>query len=118
MPSSSLSVPHFRQEHEYSCVAACARGSLSRLLKPEFGVGRLVRRSPSGSRMVEQLIVRVAAPGGLVDRGEVMAASSKLAADQARVQQAACRARATRSAASAVSSFRRIHSSISARCAS
>lgn len=75
--------------------------------------------------MVDHLIVRAAAPGGLVDRGDVMAASSKLAGDQARVhlveqelQEAACRARATRSAASAISSFRRIHSSISARCAS
>ena len=25
MPSGWLNVPHFRQEHEYSCVAACAR---------------------------------------------------------------------------------------------
>src|SRR5579859_3732819 len=25
MPSSWLNVPHFQQEHEYSCVAACAR---------------------------------------------------------------------------------------------
>lgn len=25
MPSSLLNVPHFQQEHEYSCVAACAR---------------------------------------------------------------------------------------------
>ena len=24
MPSGWLSVPHFQQEHEYSCVAACA----------------------------------------------------------------------------------------------
>ena len=25
MPSGWLKIPHFRQEHEYSCVAACAR---------------------------------------------------------------------------------------------
>ena len=25
MPSSWLNVPHFRQEHDYSCVAACVR---------------------------------------------------------------------------------------------
>ena len=30
MPSSWLNVPHFQQEHEYSCIAACARMVLAR----------------------------------------------------------------------------------------
>src|SRR5947209_2124192 len=35
MPSGWLNVPHFRQEHEYSCVAACVRMVLA-----HFGQGR------------------------------------------------------------------------------
>jgi hypothetical protein len=30
MPSNSLNVPHFQQELDYSCVAACVRSTRSR----------------------------------------------------------------------------------------
>ena len=86
----------------------------------------LRHNSPTlGSRVVEHLLVRRAGPGRLVNRNDVVPTSAELAGNEARVhlvekelQEAACRARATRSAASAASSFRRIHSSISDRCSS
>lgn len=33
MPSSWLNVPHFQQELEYSCLAACVRESLAAFSK-------------------------------------------------------------------------------------
>src|SRR5687768_4869390 len=67
-------------------------------------------------------LVRGAAPGRLVNRDDIVPARPQLLRDDELVhfvdqelQDAARRMRASRSAASASSSFRRIHSSISSR---
>lgn len=52
MPSSWLNVPHFQQELEYSCVAACARMVLTHYgdLRTEAELRSLVDTQPAGTR--------------------------------------------------------------------
>src|SRR3954452_14034359 len=52
MPSDSLSVPHFQQELEYSCVAACVRMVLAHHgdLRPEAEWRALLDTQPTGTR--------------------------------------------------------------------
>jgi ABC-type bacteriocin/lantibiotic exporter with double-glycine peptidase domain len=52
MPSSWLNVPHFQQELEYSCVAACARMVLSHLgdFRTEAELRLLLDTQPTGTR--------------------------------------------------------------------
>lgn len=52
MPSSWLSVPHFRQELESSCVAACARMALAHFgdLRTEAELRVLLDTRPTGTR--------------------------------------------------------------------
>ena len=74
---------------------------------------------------LEDLLVGSATSRPLVNRDDIVTARPELFSDEPRKhlvkqkpQEAACRARATRSAASAASSFRLIQSSMSALCAS
>ena len=52
MPSNWLSVPHFRQEHEYSCVAACVRMVLAHFgeTRAEDALRALLDTRPTGTR--------------------------------------------------------------------
>src|SRR5262245_7193977 len=52
MPSNWLSVPHFQQELEYSCVAACVRMVLAHLgdLRTEDELRSLLDTQPTGTR--------------------------------------------------------------------
>jgi ABC-type bacteriocin/lantibiotic exporter with double-glycine peptidase domain len=52
MPSSWLNVPHFQQEHEYSCVAACLRMVLAHYgdLRTETDLRLLLETQPTGTR--------------------------------------------------------------------
>jgi hypothetical protein len=52
MPSSWLNVPHFRQELEYSCVAACARMVLAHYgdIRTEAELRSLLDTRPTGTR--------------------------------------------------------------------
>ena len=52
MPSSWLNVPHFQQEFEYSCVAACARMVLAHFgdLRTEADLRLLLDTQPTGTR--------------------------------------------------------------------
>jgi hypothetical protein len=52
MPSSWLSVPHFRQELESSCVAACVRMVLAHYgdLRTEADLRLLLDTRPTGTR--------------------------------------------------------------------
>ncbi len=52
MPSSWLNVPHFRQELEYSCVAACARMVLAHYgdIRTESELRLLLDTQPTGAR--------------------------------------------------------------------
>ncbi|MFO0843929.1 MAG: cysteine peptidase family C39 domain-containing protein [Gemmataceae bacterium] len=52
MPSASLSVPHYRQELPYSCVAACVRMVLAfhGQPHPEADLRQLLNTRPSGTR--------------------------------------------------------------------
>jgi ABC-type bacteriocin/lantibiotic exporter with double-glycine peptidase domain len=52
MPSGWLSVPHFQQEHEYSCVAACVRMVLAHFgdIRPEAELRSLLDTRASGTR--------------------------------------------------------------------
>ena len=52
MPSSWLNVPHFQQEFEYSCVAACARMVLAHygVTRTEAELRGLLDTRPTGTR--------------------------------------------------------------------
>src|SRR5947208_8084374 len=52
MPSSWLNVPHFQQEHEYSCVAACVRRVLAHFgeSRTEAELRSLLDTQPTGTR--------------------------------------------------------------------
>jgi ABC-type bacteriocin/lantibiotic exporter with double-glycine peptidase domain len=52
MPSSWLNVPHFQQEHEYSCVAACLRMVLAHHgdTRTEADLRLLLDTQPTGTR--------------------------------------------------------------------
>jgi ABC-type bacteriocin/lantibiotic exporter with double-glycine peptidase domain len=52
MPGSSLNVPHFQQELDYSCVAACVRMVLAHYgdLRSEADLRTLLDTQPTGSR--------------------------------------------------------------------
>src|SRR5437588_8987934 len=52
MPSSWLNVPHFQQEHDYSCVAACVRMVLAHFgdLRTEAELRSLLDTRPTGTR--------------------------------------------------------------------
>jgi hypothetical protein len=52
MPSSSLNVPHFQQELDYSCVAACARMVLAHYgdVRSEAELRSLLDTQPTGTR--------------------------------------------------------------------
>jgi ABC-type bacteriocin/lantibiotic exporter with double-glycine peptidase domain len=52
MPSSSLNVPHFQQELDYSCVAACVRMVLAYYgdVRSEADVRTLLDTQPTGTR--------------------------------------------------------------------
>jgi ABC-type bacteriocin/lantibiotic exporter with double-glycine peptidase domain len=52
MPSSWLNVPHFQQELEYSCVAACARMVLAHYgdVRTEAELRSLLDTRPTGTR--------------------------------------------------------------------
>ncbi len=52
MPSNSLNVPHFQQELEYSCVAACARMLLAHYgdVRSEADLRSLLDTQPTGTR--------------------------------------------------------------------
>src|SRR5438067_1994331 len=52
MPSSWLTVPHFQQELEYSCVAACVRMVLAHYgdLQSEADLRVLLDTQPTGTR--------------------------------------------------------------------
>lgn len=52
MPSSWLNVPHFQQEHEFSCVAACVRMVLAYYgdLRTEAELRLLLDTQPTGTR--------------------------------------------------------------------
>jgi len=52
MPSSWLNVPHFQQEFEYSCVAACARMVLAHYgdVRTEADLRTLLDTRPTGTR--------------------------------------------------------------------
>jgi ABC-type bacteriocin/lantibiotic exporter with double-glycine peptidase domain len=51
MPSNSLNAPHFRQEHEYSCVAACVRMVLEHFgdRRTEADLRSLLDTQPTGT---------------------------------------------------------------------
>ncbi len=51
MPSSWLNVPHFLQEFEYSCVAACVRMVLAHYgdVRTEAELRSLLNTQPSGT---------------------------------------------------------------------
>src|SRR5438128_2403473 len=63
MPSASLSVPHFRQESNYSCVAACVRMVLRHCGsdQSEADIRQLLGTTPFGTRAAS--ITAVAALG-------------------------------------------------------
>ena len=52
MPSRWLNVPHFQQEHEYSCVAACVRMVLAHYgdIRTEAELRDLLDTQPTGTR--------------------------------------------------------------------
>lgn len=52
MPSSSLKVPHFQQEFDYSCVAACVRMVLAYYgdVRSEADLRKLLDTQPAGTR--------------------------------------------------------------------
>lgn len=52
MPSSWLNVPHFQQELEYSCVAACVRMVLAHYgaIRTEAELRALLETQPTGTR--------------------------------------------------------------------
>jgi ABC-type bacteriocin/lantibiotic exporter with double-glycine peptidase domain len=52
MPSNWLNVPHFQQEFEYSCVAACARMVLAHYgdIRTESELRSLLDTRPTGTR--------------------------------------------------------------------
>ena len=52
MPSSSLNVPHFQQELDYACVAACARMVLAHYgdVRSEADLRSLLDTRPTGTR--------------------------------------------------------------------
>src|SRR6266852_1692743 len=52
MPSNWLNVPHFHQELDYSCVAACARMVLAHYgdIRTEFELRLLLDTQPTGAR--------------------------------------------------------------------
>jgi hypothetical protein len=52
MPSSWLNVPHFQQEHDYSCVAACVRMVLAHYsdIRTEAELRLLLDTQPTGTR--------------------------------------------------------------------
>jgi ABC-type bacteriocin/lantibiotic exporter with double-glycine peptidase domain len=63
MPSAWLSVPHFQQELEYSCVAACARMVLAHHgdSRPEADLRLLLGTQPTGTRAGN--LMRLSGPG-------------------------------------------------------
>ena len=54
MQSSSLSIPHYEQEKDYSCVAACMRMVLEYygITEPEDEICRLLGTKTTGTRVV------------------------------------------------------------------
>lgn len=52
MPNGWLNVPHFRQEHEYSCLAACVRMVLAHYgdTQTEVELRSLLDTRPTGTR--------------------------------------------------------------------
>src|SRR5262249_6568794 len=69
MPAVSLSVPHYKQEWPYSCVAACVRMVLAHYgqLRTEEEVRRLLGTRPHGTRA--PAILQVATLGFDVELG-------------------------------------------------
>jgi len=62
MPSGWLNVPHFRQELEYSCVAACVRMVLAHYgdLRSEADIRSLLDTRPTGTPA--RNVMRVSGP--------------------------------------------------------
>lgn len=62
MPSNSLNVPHFQQELDYSCVAACVRMVLAHYsdVRSEADLRILLDTQPTGTRAGN--VVRVSGP--------------------------------------------------------
>ena len=62
MPNSWLNVPHFQQEFEYSCVAACVRMVLAHYgdLRTEAELRSLLDTQPTGTRAGN--IMRISGP--------------------------------------------------------
>ena len=62
MPNGWLSVPHFQQEVDYSCVAACVRMVLAHFgdLRPEAELRSLLETQPTGTRAGN--VMRVSGP--------------------------------------------------------
>jgi predicted double-glycine peptidase len=62
MPNNWLNVPHFRQELDYSCVAACVRMVLAHLgeLRTEAELRSILDTQPTGTRAGN--IMRIAGP--------------------------------------------------------
>ena len=63
MPSSWLNVPHYQQELEYSCVAACVRMVLAHHgdLRTEAELRGLLDTQPTGTRAGN--LMRLSGPG-------------------------------------------------------
>ena len=83
MPSSWLNVPHFQQEYEYSCVAACARMVLAHYgdVRTEAELRALLDTRPTGTRAGNLMRLSGAAfevflrPSNLVELQQVLAAN-------------------------------------------
>src|SRR5262249_59593324 len=62
MPSSSLNVPHFQQELDYACVAACARMVLAHFgdYRSEADLRSLLDTQPTGTRAAN--LMRLSGP--------------------------------------------------------
>lgn len=83
MPSSWLNVPHFQQEHEYSCVAACVRMVLVHYgeSRTEAELRSLLDTQPTGTRAGN--VMRLSGPAFEVYlRSSNLAELQKALADQ------------------------------------
>src|SRR5437773_10838918 len=71
MPSSWLNVPHFHQEHDDSCVAACIRMVLAHYndIRTEAELRLLLDTQPTGTRAGN--VLRLSGFAGLPPPGDV-----------------------------------------------
>ena len=84
MPSSWLNVPHFRQEFEYSCVAACARMVLAHYgdVRTEAELRSLLDTRPTGTRAGNLMRLSGAAFAVFLRPSNVVELQQALAANQ------------------------------------